>query len=51
MTNGYETTWNFFSSGHGKGMHDGARAVIKRFIQKEQLDANGAKLQNAKEVV
>jgi len=51
MTNGYKTMWNFFGSGHGKGLHDGVNDVIKRFIQKEQLDANGAKLQNAKEVV
>ncbi len=51
MTNGCKTTWNFFGSGHGKGLHDGAGVVIKRLIRKEQPDANGAKLQNAKEVV
>jgi hypothetical protein len=51
MTNGYKTTWNFFGSGHGKGLHDGVGAVIKRHIRKEQLDVNGGKLQNAKEVV
>jgi hypothetical protein len=51
MTNGCKTTWNFFGSGHGKGLHDGDGDVIKRFTGKEQLDANGAKLQNAKEVV
>ncbi len=51
MTNGCKTMWNFFGSGHGKGLHDGVDAVIKRFIRKEQLDANDAKLQNAKEVV
>ncbi len=43
--------WNFVGSGHGKGSHDGVGVIIKRFIRKEQLDANGAKLQNAKEVV
>jgi len=51
MINGCKTTWNFFGSGHGKGSHDGAGAIIKRLIRKEQLDANGGKLQNAKEVV
>jgi hypothetical protein len=51
MTNGCKTTWNFFGSGHGKGLHDDAGVVIKRLIRKEQLDANGGKLQNAKEVV
>jgi hypothetical protein len=50
MTNGYKMTWNFLGSGHGKGLHDGVGVVIKRFIRKEQLDVNGAKLQNAKEV-
>jgi hypothetical protein len=51
MTNGCMSTWNFFGSGHGKGSHDGVDAIIKRLIQKEQLDANGGKLQNVKEVV
>ncbi len=50
-SHGFKTTWNFFGYGHGKGLHDGAGVAIKRLIQKEQLDANGAKLQNAKEVV
>ena len=27
--------WNFFTSGHGKGKVDGARALSKREIQKE----------------
>jgi hypothetical protein len=31
--------------------HDGAGAIIKRFIQCEQLNAHGTKLQNAKKVV
>ncbi|MCO5599393.1 hypothetical protein L7F22_053495 [Adiantum nelumboides] len=43
--------WNFFGTGHGKGEHDGAGAVIKRALTAEQLDANGAKLQNAHDVV
>jgi hypothetical protein len=44
-------TWNFFSTGHGKRPHDGAKVVLKRFLRKSQLDVNGPKLQNAKDVV
>ncbi len=43
--------WNFFGIGHGKGPHDGARAILKRFLKKSQLDVNGPKLQNAMDVV
>ena len=43
--------WNYFGSGHGKGEHDGAGAVIKRALTSEQLDNKGAKLQNAHDVV
>ena len=43
--------WNYFGSGHGKGKHDGAGAVIKRALTAEQLDVNGACLQNAHDVV
>ena len=32
--------WNFFGSGHGKGEHDGAGAVIKRALTHEQLKAD-----------
>jgi hypothetical protein len=41
----------FFGSGHGKGSHDGAGAMVKRFFRREQLNAQRKKLQNAKEVV
>jgi len=51
MTWGCKMLWNFFKNERGKGPHDGARAVIKRFLCREQLDAHGAKLQNAKEMV
>lgn len=51
MTNGCKMMWSFFGSGHGKGPHDGARAIIKCFIRREQLSAHGRKLQNASEVV
>jgi uncharacterized membrane protein len=39
--------WSFFGSGHGKGHHDGGLAIIKHFIQREQLNAHGKKLQYA----
>ncbi len=29
--------WFFFETGHGKGEHDGAGAVVKRALQVEQL--------------
>lgn len=51
MTNGCEMMWSFFGSAHGKGPHDGAGAVVKRFIRKEQLNAHGAKLTCAADVV
>jgi hypothetical protein len=43
--------WSFFGTGHGKGPHDGAGVVLKRYIQTAQLDINGPKLQCAGDVV
>ena len=43
--------WNYFGSGHGKGEVDGARALLKREIRKEQMKVDGRKLQNAAEIV
>ena len=43
--------WSFFGSGHGKGPHDGAGAVVKRYICTAQLDAMGPELANAEQVV
>jgi hypothetical protein len=43
--------WSFFGIGHGKGPHDGANAILKRFLRKLGLDVNGPKLQNVKDVV
>jgi hypothetical protein len=51
MTGGCKMCWIFFSIGHGKALHDGARVLMKRFLRKKQLTAHGAKLQNVKEVV
>ena len=44
-------SWFFFGSGHGKGEHDGAGAVVKRTLTHEQLKPNGAILRCAADVV
>jgi hypothetical protein len=41
----------FFCLGHGKRPHDGAGALVKWFVQREQLKSHGVKLQNVLEVV
>jgi hypothetical protein len=43
--------WSFFGSSHGKGPHDGVRAMIKRFLCRKQLNPQAKKLQNVEEVV
>jgi hypothetical protein len=43
--------WSFFGSSHGKGPHDGACAIVKGFLKKEQQNVHAEKLQNVKEVV
>jgi hypothetical protein len=43
--------WSLFGSGHGKGAHDGVGVVVKRFFWREQLNVQGVKLQNVKEVI
>ena len=39
--------WNFFGSGHSKDEWDGARAIIKKALQLEQLMNPNQPLQNA----
>lgn len=51
ITNGCVCVWSFFGSGHGKGPHDGAGAVLKRYMHNAQLDVHGPKLQDAETVV
>lgn len=48
---GVSMSWNFFASGHVKGEHDGAGAVIKSALRKHQLLEDGSPLTNAAEVV
>jgi hypothetical protein len=51
MTGGCKMMWSYFRSGQGKGPHDGVGEIIKCFIQCEQLNTHGKKLQNVEEVV
>ena len=44
-------SWFFFGSGHDKGEHDGAGAVVKRTLTHEQLKPNGVILRCATNVV
>ena len=46
-----EMMWNYFASGHGKGEHDGARAVIKRTLTQEQLKPSAFEMKCAADVV
>jgi hypothetical protein len=39
--------WNLFGSSHGKGEHDGAHAMVKKELHKEQLRLNAPPLWNA----
>lgn len=43
--------WFYFGLGHGKGVHDGARAILEQEIRKEWLQMDGQKLQNVVDVV
>ncbi len=43
--------WNFFATCYGKGEVNGARALLKWEVQKEQIKPQGKKLQNAIEIV
>jgi hypothetical protein len=51
ITSGYNYMWSFLGSGHGKGLHDGAGAILKRYIRTVQLDVNGPKLQSIADIV
>ena len=43
--------WNFFGSGHGKGEHDGAGAVIKWALTHEKLNTDSVHMNCAAHVV
>ena len=48
---GIEMLWSFFASGHGKGEHDGAGAIVKRALTHEQLKPDAWHMKCAKDVV
>lgn len=48
---GCACSWNFFGSRHGKGPHDGAGAVVKRYIRQAQPDPHGQEMNCVKHVV
>jgi len=35
LIGGCKMLWSFFGSSHGKGPHDGAKDVLKRFLRSE----------------
>jgi hypothetical protein len=43
--------WSYFGSGYGKGVHDGAEAMLKQEIWKEQLTMDNMKLQTLQQKV
>jgi hypothetical protein len=43
--------WNFFGDGHGKGPHNEARTMLKRFWHRKQFNPQARKLQNVGEVI
>jgi hypothetical protein len=48
---GCQMVWNYFASSHGKGELDGARALLKREVYKEQIKPNVKWLQSTYDVV
>lgn len=51
LPEGCQMCWNYFASGHGKGEVDGAGALLKRKLYKEQIKPNARQLQSASQVV
>jgi hypothetical protein len=46
-----QMTWNYFAPGHGKGEVDGAGALLKRELSKEQIKPDAQRIQSANDVV
>lgn len=51
LPGGCQLAWNYFATGHGKGEVDGAGALLKRELRKEQMKPNAMKIQNAADAV
>lgn len=43
--------WSYFGFEHGKGVHDGAKTILKQDIKKEHLNMDPRKPQNDVDVV
>ena len=44
--------WSYYGSGHGKGLHDGAGAMLKQAIRRDEMNFDSrTKLQSAADVV
>jgi hypothetical protein len=44
LPTGCQMTWNYFAPGHGKGEVDGARALLKRELSKEQIKPDARRI-------
>ena len=52
LPNGYQMVWSYFGSGHGKGVHDGAGAMLKCALRREEMNFQSrTRLQSAADVV
>jgi hypothetical protein len=51
LRNGYKIVWSYFGSKHGKGVHNGVKAIFKHEIKKEQLNVDGRRPQCTTDVV
>lgn len=45
---GIDLTWNFFESGHGKGVVDGIGGIVKRYVY-QRIMTGAARVYSAKE--
>lgn len=44
LPHGCQMVWFYLGSGHGKGVHDKARAMLKQEIHKKQLTMDSERL-------
>jgi hypothetical protein len=51
LPHGCHMVWSYFGNDHGKGVHDGARTILKQEIMKEQLTMDSQCLQNVTYVI
>jgi hypothetical protein len=51
LLGGCQRSWNYFATGHCNGEVNGAGALLKRKLWKEQIKLHGLKIQNASEAI